>query len=106
LKSKDVDVLRQTGWNVFSSRFVSAPTWTWDPMKGAAGLPRSAWSCCEDNITGQRRFLMYPALHYPSFIFAYLTYAQQFPDRKLTPIAITQAQQYADWQLTNRLPAD
>jgi hypothetical protein len=206
LKSKDVDTLRQTGWNIWSSRFVDAPTWTWEAMKGAAGyviefaewneksattahvkdpvfdmteywpkvpigvvdliawavdadgkpictawrkrivksggwdgvkqepmdwkasidrsmeyllapardevkdyekgLPRSAWSCCEDNITGQRRFLMFPALHYPSFIFAYLTYAQQFPDSKLTPAAITQAKQYADWQLTNRLPAD
>ena len=206
LKSKDVDFLVQTGWNIWSSRFVDAPTWTWNPIKGAAeyvvqfaqwneksartvrlkepvfemsehwaalpigaidligwavdakgdvictawhkrviksggwdgarqepmdwkvsidrameyvlaparddvkdyekGLPRSCWSCCEDNITGQRRLIMFPALHYPSFIFAYLTYAQNFPDSKLAPQAVHQARQYADWQMTHRLPAD
>src|SRR5262245_28215858 len=28
--------LVQTGWNLYSTRFVDAPTWTWKPVTGAA----------------------------------------------------------------------
>src|SRR5262249_26288119 len=61
------------------------------------GLPRSCWSCSEDNITGKRRLLSFPALHHPSFVFAYLEYASDFPDSKQAGEAIHQATQYADW---------
>jgi hypothetical protein len=198
--------LKQTGWNTYSSRYVFAPEWTWEPIAGAAGyiiqfaheqdtksrivkvttpeynmqkdwaglptgpvdmiawavddkgnpicsawrkrfnkspgfdgksqkplnwqgsidkamayllapardkvedfegdMPRSCWSSCEESMTGQRRLMAFPALHHPSHIFAYLSYAQQFPDSKLTPVALKQARQYGDWLLANRLPAD
>jgi len=198
--------LTPTGWNLYATRFVSAPTWEWQPFKGAVayvvmfagenearaqtvrvegprydmtkawpalpfgsvdiiawpvdardrplaaewrkkfykappfdgiaqqpldwaasihrsmeyllapardeveefekGLPRSAWASSENSITGERRLLAFPALHYPSFIFTYLLYAQQYPDGKLTPEALRQAKQYAEWLLTNRQPAD
>ena len=197
--------LVQTGWNTYSTRFVYAPAWTWEPVKGAAAyivafadsedkqastirlstpyydmtkewshianggvdiiawavdekdnpicsawrkrfnkspafdgkkqealnwqdsldramtyllapardkvedfegdMPRSCWSSCEESMSGQRRLMAFPALHHPSFIFAFLAYAQQFPDSKLTPAALKQSKQYADWLLANRLPA-
>src|SRR4051812_42394450 len=28
--------LIQTGWNIYATRFVFAPTWTWEPIAGAA----------------------------------------------------------------------
>jgi hypothetical protein len=69
-------------------------------------MPRSCWSSCEESISGQRRLMAFPALHHPSFVFAYLDYAKQFPDSKLTPTALKQAKQYGDWLLANRLPAE
>jgi|GEM_PF-937083 len=69
-------------------------------------MPRSAWSCCEESITGQRRLTSFPALHYPSFIFTYLLFAREFPGHALAPKAVHQAQQYADWLLTHRQTAD
>ncbi|TZF84018.1 hypothetical protein FW774_11270 [Pedobacter sp. BS3] len=198
--------LIQTGWNTYSPRYVYAPLWTWEPIKGAAAymvsfadakdtkartirldkpeyhmendwqrihtgpvdiiawavdaddkplcsawrrrfhkspgfdgkaqeplnwkesiersmayllapardkvepfegdMPRSCWSCCEESISGQRRLMAFPALHHPSFIFAYLNYARQFPDSRQTPTALKQAKQYGDWLLANRLPAN
>ena len=198
--------LKQTGWNVYSSRYVNYPVWTWEPIQGAAAyiiqlahaddikaqsfrintpeynmekywpdiptgaidmiawavdsgdkplcsawrkrfykspgfdgkgqepinwkesidramayllapardkvedfegdMPRSCWSSCEESISGQRRLMAFPALHHPSFIFAYLDYVQQFPQSKHTPVALKQARQYGDWLLKNRLPAD
>lgn len=198
--------LIQTGWNTYSPRFVYAPLWTWEPIKGAVAyvveyagagdkkartvrldkpeynmekdwasidngpvdmiawavgaqdkplcaawrkrfhkspafdgkaqkpmnwqasidrcmiyllapardkvepfegdMPRSCWSCCEESISGQRRLTAFPALHHPSFIFAYLDYAKKFPDSKLTSVAVKQAKQYGDWLLANRLPAN
>jgi hypothetical protein len=198
--------LKQTGWNTYSPRYVYAPKWTWEPIKGAVAyciqfagaadkkaktmrvdtpeydmgkdwegikigpvdiiawavdaedkplcsawrrrfhkspgfdgkvqepvnwkgsidkamtyllapardkvepfegdMPRSCWSCCEESISGQRRLMAFPALHHPSFIFAYLDYAGQFPDSKIKPTAVKQAKQYGDWLLANRLPAD
>ncbi|GIV82527.1 MAG: hypothetical protein KatS3mg051_1881 [Anaerolineae bacterium] len=70
------------------------------------GLPRSCWSSFEDSVTGQRVHLAYPALHHPSFILAFLTFAQRFPDDPLAPEARRQARQYGDWLLQHRLPAD
>ncbi|HMI03414.1 MAG TPA: twin-arginine translocation signal domain-containing protein [Pedobacter sp.] len=198
--------LKQTGWNTYAPRYVYAPKWTWESIKGAAGyviqfadaddsnaktirlkspeydmakewtglsfgpvdiiawavdaedkplcsawrrrfykspgfdgvaqepadwkgsidramtyllapardkiepfegdMPRSCWSCCEESISGQRRLMAFPALHHPSFVFAYLDYAIQFPAGKLAPAALKQAKQYGDWLLANRLPAD
>ncbi len=198
--------LVQTGWNLYSTRFVDAPTWTWNPIAGAAayvvqfahaddkaartirlaapacdmtndwpsikpgcidmiawavdskdhalsvawrkrfwksrdfdgqphepldyaaslhknltyllapardevqdyerGLPRSVWSATEDSITGQRRFLAFPALHHTTFVLAFLNYASTFPDSPLAAEAMKQAKQYGDWLLSNRLPAD
>ena len=70
------------------------------------GLPRCCWSCSEDSITGRRRMLSFPALHHPSFIFAYLDYAEAFPKSPSKAAALEQATQYADWLLANRLPAE
>lgn len=198
--------LKQTGWNVYASRYVFYPVWTWEPVDGAAAyiiqfaheddtksrfarlnapeynmqkdwtdiptgpidmiawavdekdnpicsawrkrfykspgfdgkaqkpqnwqesidrvmtyllapardkvedfegdMPRSCWSCCEESMSGQRRLIAFPALHHPSFVFAYLGYAQQFPTGKHTPVALKQARQYGDWLLKNRLPSD
>jgi hypothetical protein len=70
------------------------------------GLPRSVWSATEDSVTGTRRFLAFPALHHPSFVFAYLAYAKTFPDSPHAAEAIKQAKAYGDWLLTYRLPAD
>lgn len=75
-----------------------------EPFEG--DMPRSCWSCCEESISGQRRLMAFPALHHPSFIFAYLDYAKQFPNSEHSPIALKQAKQYGDWLLANRLPAD
>lgn len=71
-----------------------------------AGWPRSCWSAFEENETGQRTRLGYPALHHPSFIFAYLTFAHDFPDDPRAPEARRQAQQYGQWLLDYRLPTD
>lgn len=198
--------LNQTGWNTYSSRFVYAPAFTWEPVKGASAyivafadaddkeaktirlstpqydmekewsgitngaidmiawavdekddpicsawrkrfykspgfdgkiqkpgnwqqsldramtyllapardkvedfegdMPRSCWSSCEESMSGQRRLMAFPALHHPSFVFAFLEYAQRFPDSKHTPTALKQAKQYGDWLLVNRLPAE
>lgn len=68
-------------------------------------MPRSCWSSCEESMSGQRRLMAFPALHHPSFIFAYLDYALAFPDGKLSQTALKQAKQYGDWLLENRLPA-
>lgn len=68
-------------------------------------MPRSCWSACEESMSGQRRLMGFPALHHPSFIFAFLDYAQQFPNSQHTPTALKQAKQYGDWLLANRLPA-
>ena len=75
-----------------------------EPFEG--DMPRSCWSCCEESISGQRRLMAFPALHHPSFIFAYLVYAKQCPDSKQAATALKQAKQYGDWLLANRLPAD
>ncbi|HXF62925.1 MAG TPA: hypothetical protein VNK95_14975 [Caldilineaceae bacterium] len=69
------------------------------------GLPRSCWSSFEDSVTGQRAHLAYPALHHPSFILAFLLFAEHFPEDSLAPEARRQARQYGDWLLHNRLPA-
>lgn len=69
-------------------------------------MPRSCWSSCEESMSGQRRLMAFPALHHPSFVFAFLEYVQQFPNSQLSPTALKQAKQYGDWLLTNRLPAD
>jgi hypothetical protein len=69
-------------------------------------MPRGCWSSCEESMTGQRRLMAFPALHHPSFVFAFLAYAQQFPESTLSPTALKQAKQYGDWLLKNRLPAD
>jgi hypothetical protein len=196
----------QTGWNTYSTRYVYAPVWTWQPVKGAAAymvafadaddqearvirigspeydmakdwdniangpvdmiawavdekdnpicsawrkrfnkspgfdgkaqkpenwqasldramtyllapardkvedfegdMPRSCWSSCEESMSGQRRLMSFPALHHPSYIFAFLQYAQQFPAGKHAATALKQAKQYGDWLLVNRWPAD
>ena len=70
------------------------------------GWPRSCWAAFEDNETGQRTRLGYPALHHPSFIFAYLTFAEAFPDDPRADEARRQARQYGQWLLDYRLPAD
>src|SRR6202000_2673921 len=64
------------------------------------------WSCCEDNLTGKRRMLQFPALHHPRFIFAFIEYAKQFPQSPVADEAMNQPRQYGDWLLPNRLPAD
>lgn len=69
------------------------------------GLPRSCWSSFEDNVTGQRVHLSYPALHHPSYIFAFTRFARAFPDDALAAEALRQAKQYGDWLLEYRLPA-
>ena len=68
------------------------------------GLPRSCWSSFEDNVTGQRRHLAYPALHHPSFIIAFLRYARRFSGAALAQEARRQAKLYGDWLLEHRLP--
>jgi hypothetical protein len=70
------------------------------------GLPRSCWSSFEDNVTGQRTHLAYPALHHPSFILTFLAFAQRFPDDLLAVEALRQARQYGDWLLHHQLPSD
>ena len=70
------------------------------------GLPRSIWSATEDSVTGTRRFLAFPALHHPSFVFAFLAYARTFLDSPRAADAIQQAKAYGDWLLQYRLPAD
>ena len=67
-----------------------------EPFEG--DMPRSCWSCCEESISGQRRLMAFSALYHPSFIFAYLDYARQFPDSKLTLVAVKQAEKI--WRLT------
>lgn len=71
-----------------------------------AGWPRSCWSSYEDSETGQRLHAAYPALHHPSFIFAYLTFAEACPDDPRAAEARRQALQYGEWLLQHRLPAD
>lgn len=70
------------------------------------GLPRSCWSSFEDSITGARTHLSYPALHHPSFILAFLLFAQRFPDDPMADEARRQAQVYGDWLLAHRLPEE
>jgi len=70
------------------------------------GLPRSCWSCREDSITGQRSHIAYPALHHPSFIFAFLLFCKRFPDDPMVPEARRQAKVYGDWLLEHRLPKE
>lgn len=70
------------------------------------GLPRSVWSSTENNITGERRLLAFPALHHPSFIFTYLLYAKSYPGSKFAAEARRQAKQYGEWLLAHRHPAE
>lgn len=70
-----------------------------------AGWPRSCWSAFEENETGQRTRVAYPALHHPSFIFAYESFAGMFPADPRAAEARRQARQYGQWLLQYRLPA-
>jgi len=70
------------------------------------GWPRSAWSSFEDTITGQRFRLAYPASNHPSFVMAFLVFAQEFPDDPLCAEANGQARLYGEWLLEHRLPED
>lgn len=70
------------------------------------GLPRSCWSCSEDNVSGQRVNFSFPALHHPSFISAFTLFSEHFPDDALAVEASRQARQYGDWLLDNRLPKE
>ena len=70
------------------------------------GLPRSSWSSFEDTATGQRFRLAYPASNHPSFVMAFVRFAEAFADDPLAQEALRQARQYGDWLLENRFPAD
>ncbi len=70
------------------------------------GWPRSAWSSYEDDVSGVRFQLAYPAQHHPSFIMCYLAFAARFPDDPLAPEAARQARRYGDWLLEHRQPDD
>lgn len=72
------------------------------------GLPRCCWSSFENNITGRRGNLAYPAIHHPSLIFAFLAFARAYPEAspetELPRKALEQARQYGDWLLEHRQP--
>ncbi len=59
----DVRWIRLTGWNVYASRFVEPPTWTWDPVPGVARYRvRFAWPGrpATSAETAEARFSMAP----------------------------------------------
>lgn len=70
------------------------------------GLPRSTWSAFEDSVTGLRAQLGFPALHHPSFVHAFLGYAERHPDHPQASEARRQAVQYGRWLLDHHLPDD
>lgn len=67
-------------------------------------MPRGCWSNMEDNNTGIRKHLAYPALHHPSFILAFLAFARTNPEDPLAAEALRQAGQYGDWLLEYHHP--
>ncbi len=68
------------------------------------GLPRFCWRSTENSITRQRGNFAFPALHHPSFIFAFLNYAEMFPAASNAVKARKQAGEYGDWLLEHRHP--
>ncbi|SDU59105.1 glycoside hydrolase family protein [Jiangella alkaliphila] len=70
------------------------------------GYPRSAWSSFEDSVSGLRGRLAFPAQHHASYIHAYLTYADRFPDHPQAADAERQALAYGRWLLEHHLPDD
>jgi ribosomal protein S18 acetylase RimI-like enzyme len=70
------------------------------------GLPRGCWSSFEESITGQRFMISYPALHHPSYIVAFLLFAERFADDELAPEARRQALQYGEWLLAHHHPEE
>lgn len=70
------------------------------------GWPRSCWKADEDSVSGRRGDVGYPALHHPSFIFAFLEFATSFPEEPLAGEARRQALLYGEWLLQHQLPTD
>ena len=70
------------------------------------GLPRFCWSSVEDSGSRQRLHYTFPALHHPSYVFAFLNYAEQFPSAANAEEARRQAREYGDWLLKYRHPAE
>ena len=68
------------------------------------GLPRFCWRSTENSVSRQRGNLAFPALHNPSFIFAFLNYAEMFPSASNAVKARKQAREYGDWLLNHRHP--
>jgi hypothetical protein len=68
------------------------------------GLPRGCWSSFEESVTGQRFMIAYPALHHPSYIVAFLLFAQRFAGDELADEARRQALKYGDWLLAHHHP--
>lgn len=108
-KSPDFDgvVQKPLDWRASAERcmaYLLAPAR--DKVHAFEGdMPRLAWSCCEESITGQRRLTAFPALHYPGYIFAYHLFAEEFPRSPLAPVARQHARRYGDWLLEHRQPA-
>jgi len=70
------------------------------------GLPRFCWRSIEHSVTRRRGNFAYPALHNPSFIFAFLNYAEMFPSASNAVEAKKQAKEYGDWLLEHRHPEE
>ncbi len=68
------------------------------------GLPRFCWRSTENSVSRQRGNFAYPALHNPSFIFAFLNYVEMFPSASNAVEARKQAGEYGDWLLEHRHP--
>jgi hypothetical protein len=68
------------------------------------GLPRFCWHSIENSASRQRGNFAFPALHNPSFIFAFLNYAELFPSALNAVEARKQAREYGDWLLKHRHP--
>jgi len=68
------------------------------------GLPRFCWRSTENSVTRQRGNFAFPALHNPSFIFAFLNYAELFPSASNAVEARKQAGEFGDWLLNHRHP--
>ncbi|MBI5589109.1 MAG: hypothetical protein HY881_01365 [Deltaproteobacteria bacterium] len=67
-------------------------------------LPRFCWRSTENSVSRKRGNFAFPALHNPSFIFAFLNYAELFPSALNAAEAKKQARGYGDWLLKHRHP--
>ena len=70
-------------------------------------LPRACSSSMEDSVTGQRwSHNVLPGLAHPNHIFAFLSFADAFPNEPQAPEARRQARIFGDWFLRNAHPEE